>query len=667
MTPGRNARRRSARPADRLAITQRPPRTQPPVGVDSGETSGSARALVLVFLVALAIRLIHLWQLRGAPFFVHLMGDSRAYDEWAQQLAAGDWLGTGVFYQAPLYPYVIGTLYALFGRDLLFVRLVQAVLGAGSCALVAAAGMEWFGRRRGILSGLLLAAYAPAIFFDALIQKSVLDGLLVAALLLALAVRANSGVGRPLISGVLLGLLVLSRENAIALLPVVVMTVWARSHRRLPAALIAVAATALVLAPVAIRNLAVGGEFHLTTSQLGPNFYIGNSASANGKYVRLMADRGSFLFERQDATDIAETSLGRRLRPSEVSNYWLGRGVDWIRSDPGAWVRLTGRKLLLLVNGTEAADTEDIATHAEWSVPLRVSARLLHFGIVAPLAFLGMWITRRRWRELWPLHALLGVFALSVIAFYVMDRYRYPLVPVLMLFAGVGLDEVVSYWKTHPGLERVKTVSLFVLALVVCNLPLQSSSDMQAVTHYNIGVVLDVAGLDSQAEAEYRTAVALQPALAGPHINLAGLLGRRGEQAEALREGREAVRLNPESPSAHVNLGVALASLGKTDDAVVNLTRALELDPRNADAHYNLAAAFRARGQAQTAMDHLRETIRLQPSRWQAYNDLGALLCSEGHLTQGIEQLRTAVKLAPASREAAANLEHALQLARQPQ
>jgi 4-amino-4-deoxy-L-arabinose transferase-like glycosyltransferase len=97
---------------------------------------------------------------------------------------------------------VIGTLYALFERDLLYVRLVQAVLGAGSCALVAAAGMEWFGRRHGILCGLLLAAYAPAIFFDALIQKSVLDGLLVAALLLALAVRGNSGVGRPVISGV---------------------------------------------------------------------------------------------------------------------------------------------------------------------------------------------------------------------------------------------------------------------------------------------------------------------------------------------------------------------------------------------------------------------------------------------------------------------------------
>jgi Flp pilus assembly protein TadD/4-amino-4-deoxy-L-arabinose transferase-like glycosyltransferase len=637
------------------------------VVVHSEVSTGSTRALALVFLVALAIRLIHVWELRGAPVFVHLMGDSRAYDEWAQKIAAGDWLGTGVFYQAPLYPYVIGTLYALFGRDLLFVRLVQAVLGAGSCALVAAAGVKWFGRRAGILSGLLLAAYAPAIFFDALIQKSVLDGLLVAALLLALAVRGNSGIGRPAITGVLLGLLVLSRENAIALLPVVVMSVWDRSQRRLPAVLTVVAATALVLAPVAIRNLIVGGELHMTTAQLGPNFYIGNSANATGKYVPLMVDRGSALFERQDATDLAETSLGRRLGPSEVSNYWLRRGLDWIRSDPGAWLRLTGRKLLLLANATEAADTEDIATHAEWSFPLRVSARLLHFGIVAPLASLGMWITRRRWQELWPLHALVGIFALSVIAFYVMDRYRYPLVPVLILFAGAGLDEVVSYWKRHSGSERATTVLLVVLALVVCNLPLQSSSDMQAVTHYNIGVVLGDAHLDSQAEVEYRAAVALQPALAGPHINLADLLGKRGEHAGALLEGREAVRLAPGSSSAQVNLGAALQGLGKTDEAVGTLTRALELDPRNADAHYNLAEALMAQGQAKPAMDHLHETIRLQPSRWQAYNDLGVLLCSDGHLTEGIEQLRTAVKLAPASREAAANLEHALQLARQPQ
>ena len=32
------------------------------------------------------------------------MGDSHAYDAWAQRIAAGDWVGGDVFYQAPLYP-----------------------------------------------------------------------------------------------------------------------------------------------------------------------------------------------------------------------------------------------------------------------------------------------------------------------------------------------------------------------------------------------------------------------------------------------------------------------------------------------------------------------------------------------------------------------------------
>ena len=44
----------------------------------------------IVFVVALVVRLAHLWQMRESPFFSVLMGDSRSYDEWARQIAAGD-------------------------------------------------------------------------------------------------------------------------------------------------------------------------------------------------------------------------------------------------------------------------------------------------------------------------------------------------------------------------------------------------------------------------------------------------------------------------------------------------------------------------------------------------------------------------------------------------
>ena len=57
-----------------------------------------------LFLVAIAVRLAHVWAIHDTAFFDVLMGDARSYDQWAQRLATGNWVGTDVFYQAPLYP-----------------------------------------------------------------------------------------------------------------------------------------------------------------------------------------------------------------------------------------------------------------------------------------------------------------------------------------------------------------------------------------------------------------------------------------------------------------------------------------------------------------------------------------------------------------------------------
>src|SRR4029453_1335514 len=127
-------------------------------------------AAAAIFVVALAVRLIHVWQIRNAPFFSVLMGDSRAYDEWAQQLAAGDWLGRDVFYQAPLYPYFLGIVHRVAGRDLFLVRRLQAAIGSASCVLLAYAVRRILSNTAGAVAGFMLALWAPAIFFDGLLQ-----------------------------------------------------------------------------------------------------------------------------------------------------------------------------------------------------------------------------------------------------------------------------------------------------------------------------------------------------------------------------------------------------------------------------------------------------------------------------------------------------------------
>src|SRR5215475_8541843 len=345
-----------------------------------------APAALVIFALALTLRIIHIWQMRSSPLFDVLMGDARGYDEWAQRIAGGDWIGHDVFYQSPLYPYFLGLVYWLVGRSLMIVRLVQAAIGSCSCVLVAVAASRLFSRRAGLVAGLMLAIYAPAIFFDGLLQKSVLDVFFVclALWLIAQITTTSSKSWLWLALGLALGALTLTRENAVVL--IVVILGWAVLRFPLRASAVLTLGVAVVLLPVAIRNSIVGGGLYLTTSQFGPNFFIGNHAGADGTYQSLRYGRGAPEYERQDAAELAEYELHRKLTPAEVSRFWTERALAFITSNPSAWLKLMARKVALLTNATEMVDTEDQATYAEWSVVLSFLGPVTHFGVLVPLA-----------------------------------------------------------------------------------------------------------------------------------------------------------------------------------------------------------------------------------------------------------------------------------------
>src|SRR3989475_4712370 len=137
--------------------------------------SNFAPAALVIFAVAFTLRIVHIWQMRNAPFFTLLMGDARGYDEWAQRIAGGDWIGRDVFYQAPLYPYFLASIYWIAGRSPTLVRIAQAVIGSCSCVLIAAAARRLFSARAGLLAGLMVAGYSPAIIFLGFLPETVLD------------------------------------------------------------------------------------------------------------------------------------------------------------------------------------------------------------------------------------------------------------------------------------------------------------------------------------------------------------------------------------------------------------------------------------------------------------------------------------------------------------
>src|SRR6266576_2367941 len=80
-------------------------------------------ALALIGGGALLLRLIYLFELRNTPFFSVIIGDGQQYDSWARQIAGGQWIGSEVFYQTPLYPYFLAVIFKLAGHDLFVVRV----------------------------------------------------------------------------------------------------------------------------------------------------------------------------------------------------------------------------------------------------------------------------------------------------------------------------------------------------------------------------------------------------------------------------------------------------------------------------------------------------------------------------------------------------------------
>ena len=177
----------------------------------------------LVFALALAVRLAYLWSWHETALFTTPIGDARAYLAWARELAAGDWIGHEVFYQAPLYPYFLAACCIRCSVTARGSRgSCRRLLGALACALLGLAGARFFRPARRARRG----ARARALRAGDLLRRADPEGgarraVLVSALLLALAGRVDRD--RPWVArsrpARCSGCSRSSRENALVLAP----------------------------------------------------------------------------------------------------------------------------------------------------------------------------------------------------------------------------------------------------------------------------------------------------------------------------------------------------------------------------------------------------------------------------------------------------------------
>lgn len=494
-------------------------------------------ALLLVIALAFGLRGLAIVQHEARhPLAQRPAIDEASYDSWAREIAGGELLGREIFFQEPLYPYVLGGVYALAGEEPVeqrrAARWLQAGWGALAAGVAAALAARLFGTRAGWVAGLLVALHRPSIWFPALLLKENLFVLVLVTLALGIVATRDkeSAPARWLGLGALAAAGALLRGNLLVLLPALALWPVGRAlvRRRWSARVMLescafVLGAAAVLTPVALRNQHVGGRLVLSTSGAGTNFYGGNNLdNPYGLAKEFDWVRGIPEHEAGDWRREASRRAGRELDATESSAFWLAAALDSIAEHPLAHARILWNKLRLTLGNYEVPDNHFLEWDARflpvlgWPLPGFALVGALGLAGLVSLVFLrsrlAPWVDLGGAAEV---AALLALYVGTVVLTVTSERIRLPIVPLLAPFAAFFVMPWSiggSRWFTF--FARLGVLGLAAGAVLAPVIPATERSEDLDERDHNLAVALVEAGdLDEAAGV------------------VEGLLVRRGDSA----------------------------------------------------------------------------------------------------------------------------------------
>jgi 4-amino-4-deoxy-L-arabinose transferase-like glycosyltransferase len=231
----------------------------------------SQRRFLFVSAAALAVRLFYIFVIAPEPIGVG--GDASFYHSAADLLAKGHFFDRGILghmyptaLHPPLYSILLTPVALLGGVHLLPQRLVGVLLGTVNVGLIGVLGRRIGGSdRAGLFASGIAAVYPPFVTADGSVMSEPLYVLLVlAALLLATQLLTRPSVRRAAALGAVIGLGILTRTEALFLLPLLA---WPAVWKGGISPLLAVTATAVVIvSPWVIRNEIVFHKLELAAN-----------------------------------------------------------------------------------------------------------------------------------------------------------------------------------------------------------------------------------------------------------------------------------------------------------------------------------------------------------------------------------------------------------------
>ncbi len=508
-----------------------------------GAVFGSDPAFLGIVLLALVVRVAFAAEYLREPVGAIVPQDTEAYRDLSRAIATGHFDHPAFTALNSLYSFLLAPLasWPVAGATLVVAGL-QILCDLVSLALIRFLAGLAYGRTTARVAAGLYAWHGTSVFYSALVLPVTVSVLAFLATLAALARCSHRPPPRATAAGLALGAFTLVRPNAIALLPVAVAWLFvagaragegSRRERAARGAWFALGVF-LALLPFALRSRLVEGHWSPLPSSGGINFYIGNHAEATGRYAHVpgVADRP--VEQVQTSTEEASRRSGRALDAHGASAFWFREGLSWWLHSPRSAVALTLLKAAMFFRAEEPPLNISYAFVRKQVPVLRLC---LGIGVWLPFTALGLLMSLRTSDEdrkpyAWLIAASALAFAASVIPFFIADRYRTPVVPLLAILAAHGGCVLAADLRRGRAARWLPAAALTALAGWGVNGP------SAAFTFVSPGA--SVPGDDPM-----------------DHFKLSGVYCDRNQYDAAIAECRQGLALAPRSPDGFFCLATA--------------------------------------------------------------------------------------------------------------
>lgn len=467
----------------------------------AGESGGSPHRAELAWAAGLTLlawvhRLLFLASNRDRawPFTIFYEGDSETFFRYARTLLAGRLYDNGIPYHPPGFAWLLAGVHALAGAGsnddevpFVAVKAILALVASGAVGLLYLLVRPYLGRVVALVAALLAAwHFGLYVLAVAPVSEGSFLTLLLGTLLLwsrrfehPMAApregeRDQVGGGWPaaVALGICGGLLALLRAESALVFAVLLVVgaagAWKRRQDGGVAAfrpwLIAAGVALLTVAPWTIRNAIRLGEVNqrlagqlaeplprfVPMTIYGPlNLALANNARSNGTFSRAaLASQAS-----SDVLDLAD--------PQHLRYLLHGRSIawEWIRRNPGGFVRLAGKKWALFFSAWKLGWTQwdlpgglkgtrqpvDLFTPDRWWAAW-IALPFALLGLLYGLAFPG---GPRRWAVLSLLLTAAGLLVTTLFFGYV--RQGLLVLPFQLAWTATGLVWCAERIRVRTG------------------------------------------------------------------------------------------------------------------------------------------------------------------------------------------------------------------------